>query len=236
MDCQNRLHIEAYDSWSLLPCGIGHSHIRGDVSTGLSHIHDTRSDTPNLLRYEDLELSDPDKMESFMMAVVGSHHEKSITTSLAACHDSIHPTVTRPPLAKRGRVKAASDHGSPLPDMMMDISGERRRAQNRAAQRAHRDRQKRYVAQLEKRFFALQASYNHLNEKYKTVQKEYEALISFVRSQQIPTDSPFLRTSAEPTLTFSSPDLEPLSEFSKCEQELDRVLAFRDDKSPSPTP
>jgi hypothetical protein len=73
-----------------------------------------------------------------------------------------------------------------------------------------------------------------LDEKYKAVQKEYEALISFVRSQQTPADSPLLRTSSEPILAFSSADLQPFSEFSLCEQELDRVLAFRVDETPSP--
>src|ERR1700742_1856137 len=91
---------------------------------------------------------------------------------------------------------------------------QRRRAQNRAAQRAHRERQKRYVAQLEKRFFALQANYNQLDEKYKSVQKEYESLITFVRSQQTPTDSPLLQTNVELVQSLPSlpsPELRPLN-------------------------
>ncbi|ETI23710.1 hypothetical protein G647_05515 [Cladophialophora carrionii CBS 160.54] len=222
MDCHNPLQIETYDSWPVFPCELDHNHLSGNADPVLGRINDPRSGTSNRLTYEDLGLFDPDTMETILMGVVESHHEKSNPTSLAACPDSMNTTVTRPPLAKIG-IKAPSDHGPPLPEMVGDISGERRRAQNRAAQRAHRDRQKRYVAQLEKRFFALQANYIHLDERYKTVQKEYEALVSFVRSQPTPTESPLLGTVAEPTLTFSFPDLQRRSEFSLCEQELDRV-------------
>ncbi|OCT50493.1 hypothetical protein CLCR_07180 [Cladophialophora carrionii] len=214
--------IETYGSWPVIPCELDHNHLSGNADPVLDRTNDPHSGTSNRLTYGDLELLDPDTMETILMGVFESHHEKSKSTSLAACPDSMNTTVTRPPLAKIG-VKALSDHGPPLPEMVVDISGERRRAQNRAAQRAHRDRQKRYVAQLEKRFFALQANYTHLDERYQTVQKEYEALVSFVRSQPTPTESPLLRTVAEPSLTFSFPDLQPLSEFSLCVQELDRI-------------
>ncbi|KIW70805.1 hypothetical protein PV04_03043 [Phialophora macrospora] len=233
MDSQHRLQIDTYESWPVLPYDLGHPDPTDAASTGLGPVVDMYSDTSTVLTYGDFVPFDPDKMEKFLIDVVESNHERSTPSSSAVFHGRMDPSGTLTPIAKRGP-KTASDRGSPLPDMMMDISGERRRAQNRAAQRAHRERQKRYVAQLEKRFFALQANYNHLDEKYKAVQREYEALISFVQSQQTPVDSPLLRTSAEPVLAFSSPDLQPLSEFSLCEQELDRVLAFRVDETPSP--
>jgi hypothetical protein len=57
---------------------------------------------------------------------VDPNYERSTPSSFAAFHRSMDPSGTLTPIAKRG-TKAASDHGSPLPDMMMDISGEVRR-------------------------------------------------------------------------------------------------------------
>src|ERR1700761_3664484 len=111
---------------------------------------------------------------------------------------------------------------------------QRRRAQNRAAQRAHRERQKRYVSQLEKRFFALQANYHQLDEKYQEVQKKYASLTRDLQPQPTPLDTPVLETATDPALNFPSTDLHSLTEFSMCEQELDRVLAFRIERRTSP--
>jgi hypothetical protein len=103
---------------------------------------------------------------------------------------------------------------------------QRRRAQNRVAQRAHRERQKSYVVKLEKRFFELQENYSQLDEKYKLVQQQYEAMLSLMHQ----TDSPLLKTSSASSPVLDSLELKSLNEFSLCERALDRVLAFKEDK------
>jgi phage shock protein A len=107
---------------------------------------------------------------------------------------------------------------------------QRRRAQNRVAQRAHRERQKSYVAKLEKRFFELQTNYTQLDEKFRLVQQQYEAMLSTRQAQHAVVDSPLLKTSSSSSPVLDTIELKSLNEFSLCEQALDRVLAFKEDK------
>jgi hypothetical protein len=90
------------------------------------------------------------------------------------------------------------------------------------------------VAQLEKRFFTLQANYNQLEETYNMVRKEYKSLLDLLKTHPTPSNTPPQR-SLEPVLTLAAKSSHGVNEFSLCEQELDRVLAFKSEDEPAST-
>ncbi|KAJ9603334.1 hypothetical protein H2200_012112 [Cladophialophora chaetospira] len=235
MDSGTPLEINTRSSWRAPSYDMQNATIIGlthDGITGFGDVNHMSSDDSRLTPYDDFELFESNEMKTFLMDLPKANHGRSSSTRLST-FGGPHSSSTPPRLAKR-ETAASSGIDSPSPEMYIDISGERRRAQNRTAQRAHRERQKRYVSQLEKRFFALQASYHQLDEKYKTVQRQYESLASLVHSQQTLMDSPMLQDVTEVVLGFSSAEVPPFNEFSWCEQELDRILACRADETPSP--
>jgi hypothetical protein len=54
--------------------------------------------------------------------------------------------------------------------------GKRRRAQNRASQRAFRDRKEKYVKEVEERLKELENKYNNLSEAHENLRREYVTL------------------------------------------------------------
>lgn len=139
-------------------------------------------------------------------------------------------------MTKRSETLIDSESNSPVPEVLLSIPGEvcrvgfevecwliscpqRRRAQNRVAQRAHRERQKRYIAELESKFIALQANFTELDKKCQLLQRDNEFLISLMDSQQIPTVFSSLPRCTEPFFAYSSGDLEVGNRLSLCGQD-----------------
>ncbi|OAP61357.1 hypothetical protein AYL99_03560 [Fonsecaea erecta] len=223
MESQGLFEPVTLDTWAGLPYDWNH--------TTADHLPRQRgSDSGHAKRLpvrasldEDYDLFDTEVMDRLLFDVTESDTSRSHSASSVSFCGLLEAEGSSPP-ANEKRTKNASDGNSPITEVVIDIPGERRRAQNRAAQRAHRERQKRYVAQLEKRFFTLQANYNHLDEKYKRVEREHQSLIQMLSARQTPTTSPTPQASADSFLSICNNDPLVVNEFLLCEQEAEHAL------------
>ncbi|OQV09692.1 hypothetical protein CLAIMM_13785 [Cladophialophora immunda] len=228
MDSQGVFEIGPYDTWAGLPYDWEHATAVNGPDQRSSHSgHAKRLSvrSSQSLLDEDYDLFDSEVMDKFLFDVAESNNSRSNHASSSSFCGMLEAEGTSPPATEKP-TKAGSDGSSPLTEVVIDIPGERRRAQNRAAQRAHRERQKRYVAQLEKRFFTLQANYNHLDEKYKKVEREHQCLIRMLSARQTPNTSPDSQASVDSYLSICN-NGDPLvtNEFLLCEQEPEPALA-----------
>ncbi|EXJ66205.1 uncharacterized protein A1O5_10821 [Cladophialophora psammophila CBS 110553] len=233
LDTQDLFEIGPYDTWAAFTYDWDQplaADLPSQPSHEPGHVDRLRVRSSKPLLDEDCDLFDPEVMDKFLIDVVESNNCRSNYASSALSCGILETEGTPPPNTER-QAKAISNTSSPMTEVVIDIPGERRRAQNRAAQRAHRERQKRYVAQLEKRFFALQANYNHLDEKYKRVEKEYQSLIRMLFSRQPPTTSPVSQASTDSFLSTCSHDSLLANELLLCEHQHDQVLALEMDET-----
>ncbi|KIX96725.1 uncharacterized protein Z520_07444 [Fonsecaea multimorphosa CBS 102226] len=230
MDSQSLFENVPFDTCAGFPFDWDHTtavNLPGQRTSGLGHAKRLPERKSQSSLDEDYDLFESEVMDKFFFDVTESNPSRNnyTTSSSAAFCGLLEAEGTSPP-ANEKRIKAVPDGSSPVPEVVIDIPGERRRAQNRAAQRAHRERQKRYVAQLEKRFFALQANYNHLDEKYKKVEREHQSLIQMLSSRQTPTPSPASQASVDSYLSICIDDPLVPNEFLLHEQEPAQALAL----------
>ncbi|KAH0846221.1 hypothetical protein FOPE_12324 [Fonsecaea pedrosoi] len=229
MNSQGLFETSPYHTWTGPPFEWDHTpavHLPNPQSSDSGHAKRLASRSGQSLLDENYDLFDTEVVDKFLFNVVycpSSVDSKDDYTSSVSFCGMLEAEGTSPP-ATGARTKVISDTSSPMTEVVIDIPGERRRAQNRAAQRAHRERQKRYVAQLEKRFFALQANYNHLDEKYKKVEREHQSLMRML-SRQIPATPPVAQANMDSFLSVSSNDPLAVNEFLLCDQEPEQTMA-----------
>lgn len=139
-------------------------------------------------------------------------------------------------MTMHSETEIGSESNSPMPQVILSIPGEvcsgsieldcwlmycpqRRRAQNRVAQRAHRERQKRYIADLESKFITLQSDFKELDKKYRLIQRDNEFLTSLLGSQQMPMAFSSLPRCTGPISSHPSGDLESGSQPPFCDED-----------------